>query len=213
MSYVSRSSVRRLSLYLRCLEDFRHRGARTVSSRDLAEQAGTTSAQVRKDLSYFGSFGKRGLGYSVPELHSRLQSILGLDRTWGVAVLGAGRIGLALARYPNFKHKGFHVRAVFDNDLAKIGKRWGELEVLEISELQRKIRELGIEIVIIATPEGAAQEVADRAVGAGVRAILNFAPVNLEVPAGVLVNNVNMVPELERLSFALTNPQSAPNPL
>ncbi len=146
----------------------------------------------------------------MPDLEGRLREILGLDRTWGVAIVGAGRIGLALARYPNFMRKGFDVRALFDVDPEKVGRRRAELEVRDVEELPGTIDELGIEIIIIATPEEAAQEVADMAISAGVRAILNFAPVKLQVPAEVVVNDVNMVPELERLSFALTHRGGAP---
>ena len=205
MRHVPPSSVRRLSLYVRSLEELERGGVPTVSSRELAEQVGTTSAQVRKDLSYFGSFGVRGLGYAVPELLERLRAILGLDRAWGVAIIGAGRIGLALAQYSNFRKKGFHVRAVFDKDAAKIGQPWGDAVICDIAELSAVIEEQGIDIVILATPQDATQAVADRVVAAGVRAILNFAPVQLEVPDGVEVNNVNMVPELESLSFGLLN--------
>jgi redox-sensing transcriptional repressor len=208
MRHVSQSTVRRLSLYLRTLEEFRNRGDLTVSSRDLAERVGLTPAQVRKDLSYFGSFGKRGLGYEVPDLQERLRGILGVDRTWGVGVVGAGRVGLALARYPSFGPRGFHMKAIFDNDPAKIGERSGELTIRDIATFPEAADDLGIEIVILTVPEDAAQEVADRVVAAGVRAILNFAPVGLQVPAGVVVNDVDMVLELEGLSFALTNGSS-----
>ncbi len=205
MRHVAPSTVRRLSAYLRVLEELEGRGDGTISSRGLAQRAGTTSAQVRKDLSYFGSFGKRGLGYSIPELLLQLRKILGLDRSWGVAVIGAGRIGQALARYPKFASKGFDVRAVFDRDRAKIGRRWDELEVLDVAELPRVVREKRIEIVILATDPDGAQAVAEQAVAAGVRAILNFAPVKLDLGPEVVVNSVNMVPELESLSFALTH--------
>lgn len=205
MRHVPRSTVRRLSLYVRCLEEMERRGTGTVSSHELAEQAGTTSAQVRKDLSHFGSFGVRGRGYSVPELLERVRAILGLNRSWGVAVVGAGRIGLALAGYPDFRRKGFHIRALFDNDPAKIGRRWGDSHVRDVAELPTAIAELGIDIVILAIPGSAAQTVADQVVAAGVRALLNFAPVAIDVAPGVELNNVNMVPELESLSFGLAS--------
>ena len=212
MRNVSQSTVRRLSSYLRALEDLDRRGERTASSQDLADRAGTTSAQVRKDLSYFGSFGKRGLGYSIQELVKALRRILGLDRVWGVAVIGAGRIGQALARYPHFAHKGFEMRAVFDNDPNKIGDRLDGLEIEDVEMLESVIPSRDIQIVILATEAESAQSVAEQAARAGVRAILNFAPVNLDVPPGVVVNSVNMVPELERLSFALANPESLRSP-
>jgi redox-sensing transcriptional repressor len=198
---ISDSTVRRLSVYLRILEEGKDE---TVSSDDLAERAGTTSAQVRKDLSLFGSFGKRGLGYSVPELSGRLRQILGLDRTWRVALVGAGRIGAALFAYPGFRVRGFDIVAVLDEDPAKVGRRWGEVEIEPARELDRIIRERKVEILILAVPAHAAQEVVDRAVAAGVRAILNFAPAQPRVPDDVALKDVNMVMELEALSFNLS---------
>jgi redox-sensing transcriptional repressor len=199
---ISDSTIRRLSLYLRILEEVKD--DETVSSDDLADRAGTTSAQVRKDLSLFGSFGKRGLGYSVPELTGRLREILGLDRTWRVALVGAGRIGAALFAYPGFRSRGFHIVAVVDHDPEKVGLGWGEITIQGVSELDRIIRERGVEILILAVPAPAVQEVVDRAVQAGVRAILNFAPAQLRVPDAVALKDVNMVMELEALSFTLS---------
>jgi redox-sensing transcriptional repressor len=198
---ISDSTVRRLSVYLRILEDGNDE---TVSSDDLAERAGTTSAQVRKDLSLFGSFGKRGLGYSVPELTERLRQILGLDRTWRVALVGAGRIGAALFAYPGFRSRGFHIVSVLDDDPQKIGRRWNEITIQPVAELDRIIRDQGVEILILAVPAPSAQEVVDRAVAAGVRAILNFAPAQPRVPDDVALKDVNMVMELEALSFNLS---------
>src|SRR5919112_4337101 len=131
---IADSTVRRLSAYLRFLEDFENRGLSTVSSEELAQQGGTTSAQVRKDLSFFGSFGKRGLGYSVPELAGQLREILGLGRTWKVAVVGAGKIGSALVQYHGFRQRGFDVVAVYDNDPAVVGRRWNGLVVRDVRE-------------------------------------------------------------------------------
>lgn len=198
---ISDSTVRRLSVYLRILEEGKDE---TVSSDDLAERAGTTSAQVRKDLSLFGSFGKRGLGYSVPELSGRLRQILGLDRTWRVALVGAGRIGAALFAYPGFRSRGFDIVSVLDEDPQKVGRRWGEITIQPARELDRIIREERVEILIIAVPAAAVQEVVDRAVAAGVRAILNFAPAQPRVPDDVALKDVNMVMELEALSFNLS---------
>jgi len=174
MRKISESTVRRLSLYLRFLEQFDAQGQTTISSAELARRGGTTSAQVRKDLSFFGSFGKRGLGYSVPELTARIRDILGLRRTYRVVLVGAGRIGSALV-VRDIRH--------LDADLAK-----------EPSD-----------IAIVVTPAEAAQDVVDRLVRAGVKAILNFAPVQLAVPVDVAVKSVNMALELETLSFALAN--------
>ena len=200
---ISESTVHRLSVYLRILEDVEDpRG--TVSSEDLAERAGTTAAQVRKDLSLFGSFGKRGLGYAVPELSGRLREILGLDRVWRVALVGAGRVGAALFEYPGFRNRGFHIVAVLDHDPSKVGRRWGQVTIDSVEELERTIRDQRVEILILAVPAQAVQEIVDRAVGAGVRAILNFAPAQLRVPQDVALKDVNMVMELEALSFNLS---------
>ena len=204
-SKISESTVRRLSLYLRYLQEADARGQETISSEELALRGGTTSAQVRKDFSFFGSFGKRGLGYSVPELLRELEEILGLHRRWNVALVGAGKIGSALFSYRNFQRRGFEIKAVFDSDASKIGQPWGELKVLPDAEMERVLREEGIEIVIIAVPADAAQSVVDRVTGSGVRAILNFAPVRLRVPESVALRNVDMVVEMEGLTFSLNN--------
>jgi redox-sensing transcriptional repressor len=202
---IAESTVRRLSLYLRFLEDFEHRGLSTISSEELARRGGTTSAQVRKDLSFFGSFGKRGLGYSVPELTSRLREILGLGRDWNVIIVGAGRIGSALATYRGFRQRGFTIIAVYDNDPDKVGKRWDSLVVRDIAQLERDAARERPDIAVLSVPAADAQHVAERIVKSGIRAILNFAPAQLQVPADVSVKTVNMAMELEGLSFALTN--------
>lgn len=200
---ISESTVRRLSLYLRLLQEADLLGKETISSEELAERSVTTAAQVRKDLSVFGSFGKRGLGYSVVELLRELREILGLDRSWRVALVGAGKIGSALISYRNFQLRGFDIRAVFDVDPEKIGRTWGSQRILDDAELERVLVESGIEIVVIAVPAEAAQGVVDRVVGSGVRAILNFAPVRLRVPDDVALRNVDLVIEMEGLAFAL----------
>jgi redox-sensing transcriptional repressor len=202
---VSESTVRRLSLYLRLLQEAQAAGQTTISSDELAQRGGTTSAQVRKDLSLFGSFGKRGLGYAVEELLRELEEILGLDRSWRVALVGAGKIGSALFGYGNFRRRGFEIEAVFDSDPTKVGQPWGELRVSADSELERTVRDRRIELAILAVPAEAAQTAADRLVSSGVRAILNFAPVRLRVPETVAVRNVDMVVEMEGLTFALSS--------
>jgi redox-sensing transcriptional repressor len=205
MSKIADSTVRRLSLYLRFLEAFEAQGIATVSSEALAQRGGTTSAQVRKDLSFFGSFGKRGLGYSVPELAAKLRDILGLERSYDVAVIGAGKIGSALAQYRGFSDRGFHVRLVYDHDPERVGTSWRGLTVQDIRHLERDLARTPVDIAILATPAEAAQPLADRLTRAGVRAILNFAPVQLTVPDTVAVKSVNMALELEALSYALRN--------
>lgn len=202
---ISETTVRRLSLYLRYLQEAHARGEETISSEGLARRGGTTSAQVRKDFSLFGSFGKRGLGYSVAELRESLEEILGLHRRWRVALVGAGKIGSALFSYRNFQRRGFDVRAVFDTDPAKVGTRWGEMPIRHDRELEEVLVSEGIEIVVIAVPAEAAQAVVDRVVKAGIRAVLNFAPLRLKVPDSVALRNVDMVVEMEGLTFALHN--------
>jgi redox-sensing transcriptional repressor len=206
---VAESTIRRLSLYLSFLEQLDDGVTRTVSSDELAKLGGTTSAQVRKDLSLFGSFGKRGLGYPVSELIIRLRTILGLGRRWRVCIIGAGKIGAALAQYSGFPERGFDIVAVYDVDPRRIGQKWGELTVRDMANLEREAASLECEIAVLAVPSPAAQRVADRIVRSDITAILNFVPVQLNVPPGVSVRNVNMAMELEALSFALTNRPSA----
>jgi redox-sensing transcriptional repressor len=202
---IAESTIRRLSLYLSFLEEIEARGVPTTSSDDLAKLGGTTSAQVRKDLSFFGSFGKRGLGYSVPELSSRLRKILGLGHQWRVCIIGAGKIGAALARYAGFAERGFIVSGVYDSDPRKIGTRWGNVTVRDEAQLERDIVAHNYQIAVLAVPADAAQKLVDRAVKAGIKGILSFAPVQLNVPDDVALRTVNMAMELEALTFALTN--------
>ncbi len=197
-------------MYLRYLEDLDTQGQKTASSDELAHLCGTTPAQVRKDLSFFGSFGKRGLGYPVHELTAHLREILGLEREWKVVIVGAGKIGAALANYRGFRQRGFRVVGVYDNDPAKIGKPWGEAIVHDMADLAGDIRREEAPIAVLAIPSDDAQDVVDRLVGAGIRAILNFAPAQITVPAHVSLKSVNMAMELEGLSFALTNSPAAP---
>lgn len=205
MKRIAESTVRRLSLYLSFLEGTERQGLTTISSDELARLGGTTSAQVRKDLSLFGSFGKRGMGYAVPELSEKLREILGLRKEWRVCIIGAGKIGAALARYRGFAERGFNVTGVYDIDDAKIGKRWESLIVRPISELERDASKHEFDIAVIATPAESTPGVVKQVVRAGIKAILNFAPVQISVPAYVTVRTVNMAMELEGLSFALTN--------
>ena len=205
MRKIAESTVRRLSLYLRFLEEFEEQGASTVSSEALAQRGGTTSAQVRKDLSFFGSFGKRGLGYPVPALKTQLRDILGLDRRYRVVVVGAGKIGSALVQYGGFRSRGFDLVSIYDNDPKKIGREWNGLVVKPVAELERDLEREPADIAAVVTPAEAAQTVADRLVKCGITAILNFAPVQLQVPEAVTVKTVNLVLELEALSYVLGN--------
>ena len=201
---VSESTIRRLSHYLRALEKLERDGVPTVSSEELAERGGTTAAHVRKDLSQFGSFGKRGLGYRVPELAGSLRHILGVDARWRVAIVGAGRIGSALFEYPNFAARGYDCVAILDADPEKIGTCWGSVPIRSSQDLEEVIRTLDVSLVVLAVPPEAAQCLADRAVAAGARGLMNFAAVQLRVPHDIAVADVNLVMELEALSFAIT---------
>jgi redox-sensing transcriptional repressor len=205
MPRVADSTIRRLSLYLRLLEEFAAQGIETVSSEALAGRGGTTSAQVRKDLSFFGSFGKRGLGYAVPELMDRLRDILGLKRRYRVGMVGAGKIGSALLQYHGFRQRGFDIAAIFDVDPAKIGTRWNGLTVQDVATMEEVLGAAPVDMAVLVTPADPAQPLADRLVKLGVTAILNFAPVQIVVPEYVVVKNVNLALELETLSYALHN--------
>jgi len=202
---ISESTVRRLSLYLRSLEALESEGSSTVSSEELARRGATTAAQVRKDLSLFGSFGKRGLGYAVSELAASLRKILGLDQAWRVALVGAGRIGSAIFHYEGFVQRGFRIVTILDADPRKVGKRWGGVEIRPDRELERALDEESVDIAVLAVPGPVAQGVAERIVESGVRGLLNFAPVHLRLPEEVTLKNVNLVVELEALSFALAH--------
>ena len=205
MKRIADSTVRRLSVYLRYLEELTARGITTTSSDELADSSGTTPAQVRKDLSFFGSFGKRGLGYSVGELSSKIREILGLGREWKVVIIGAGKIGSALSTYRGFLQRGFTVVGVYDKDPQKIGRRWDGHLVRDVTLLERDAESLQADIAVLAIPAEGVQGEVDRVVRAGIRAILNFAPGRLHVPAGVTLKTVNMAMELEGLSYALTH--------
>lgn len=205
MKRIAESTVRRLSAYLRFLEEFEAQGHQTISSGELAAQGGATSAQVRKDLSFFGSFGKRGLGYSVSALSSSLREILGLGRQWNVVIVGAGKIGAALAQYEGFRARGFNVVGVYDEDPARVGGTLDGVVVRDQRELEADIARLKPHIALIAVPAEAAQALVDRVVRSGIRAILNFAPTPLTVPEKVTLRSVNMALELEILSYALVN--------
>ena len=193
-----------MSLYLQFLDECERRGEATISSSALARRGGASSAQVRKDLSFFGSFGRRGIGYSVPLLGARLREILGLVRHYRVILIGAGRIGSALAAYPGFRARGFDVVALYDADPARVCARVDGLVVRSIEQLEADLAAEPADIAVIGTPAEAAQAVADRLVRCNVRAFLNFAPVTLSVPPQVAVTKVNMAMELEALSYALS---------
>lgn len=202
---VSGSTVKRLSKYYRTLNELIKEDIDTISSEALAKLEGVTSAQIRKDFSFFGNFGRRGLGYNTQELKTHIAGILGLNRHWNVAIIGAGNIGSALIDYAEFKAHGFHIKLVFDNDPSKIGKTLKSLIVKDIETIESECRRENIEIAIMAIPAPAAQAVAERINKAGVKGILNFAPKRLQLPEHVVIRQENTAMELETLSYFIMN--------
>lgn len=202
---ISESTIHRLSMYYRALSLLQKENYETVSSKELAKREKLTPAQVRKDLSFFGSFGTRGLGYPVAELKRQISSILGLDRSWRVALVGVGNIGSALVSYKEFAKQGFQIVKLFDNDQRKIGSNHKGIIVSDMRNLETELRDAKIEMVVLAVPATVAQYIVDDVIRGGIKAILNFAPVNLRVPEDVYLRNENMSMELEFLSFALVN--------
>ncbi len=200
-------AIRRLSLYLRQLESFSDENRRTVSSRQLGEALGLSDAQVRKDLAYFGQFGHPGIGYRVPELILRARRILGTDRVSNVMLVGMGNLGRALIAFRGFRKRGFELVAVFDKDPAKIGQTTSgpnRLRIQSLPEMAGAVRKHSIRIGILAVPASAAQQAAEEMVAAGVRGILNFAPVTLQVRAEVNVASVDLAIHLEQLAFQVS---------
>jgi redox-sensing transcriptional repressor len=191
---ISESTIHRLSHYYRALTTIEREHFDTVSSKELANREELTPAQVRKDLSFFGSFGTRGLGYPVKE-----------DRIWNVALIGVGNIGSALVSYKEFARQGFNIKLLFDNDQRKIGSNHKGITVLGMDDLERQLNESKIELVILSVPASSAQAIVDHVVNCGIKAILNFAPIKLAVPDDVFLRTENMAMELEYLSFSLVN--------
>jgi redox-sensing transcriptional repressor len=198
---IPEATVGRLPLYLRALIELAAREEATVNSDALAGAAGVTSAKVRKDLSYLGSYGTRGVGYDVAYLIHQIRRELGLTQHWGIVIVGLGNLGHALANYRGFAERGFQVAALVDADPTKAGERIGGLEIRPVEELPALIREHDVAIGVIATPATAAQEVADVMVDAGIHSILNFAPAVVNVPTGVTVRKVDLAIELQILAF------------
>lgn len=197
-------AVYRLSFYLRQLEIFHKNEKHTISSKQLGEALGYTDAQVRKDLAYFGQFGHPGIGYRVEELISQLRKILGTDKGWNVLLVGAGNLGRALIAYRGFLRKGFRLAAIFDADERKVGNAFGDLTVLSMDKLAEVAAKENIKLAIMSVPADAAQGVADKLVAAGVRGIMNFAPVSVAVPADVSMQSVDLAVQLEQLSFKMS---------
>ena len=195
--------IGRLPVYLRALQRLAERDIHTTSSQELGEIVGISAAQIRKDISQFGEFGKQGTGYAIPFLIEKLQDILKVDRVWEVVIVGMGDIGHALAHYQGFANRGFHVKMVFDNDPKKIGQKIGEFEVFDTALISEKIKQYKIKLAMITVPASSAQEVADQLVKAGVKAILNYAPISLNVPEGVKVQYIDPVTHLQRMTYYL----------
>jgi len=205
---ISELTTARLSVYLRCLNTLNAAGIKTISSQSLAEQFNLNSAQIRKDLGYFGEFGVRGVGYYVNDLRDHIIKILGLDHPHRVGIVGAGRMGTALANYNGFGRSNFSVVALFDNDSHKIGKRLGDGKILvhDVEKIAGVIREESIDVMVIAVPAKAAQRVLNQIMSAGIKAVLNFAPVSLVARRGVKVKTVDLMTSLESLSYFLATP-------
>jgi len=194
-------AVKRLSLYLRQLEQLDALGVHTVSSDQIAAPLHLAAAQVRKDLAYFGQFGRRGVGYRVKPLAETLRRILGTDKTWNVIVVGAGDLGRALLRYKGFRKRGFNIVAAFDIAREKVGRRVGSVKIHSLGDLTRVVRQHDVKLAVISVPAEAAQQVSDAICRAGVKGILNFAPTTLHVPDGTAVAPVDLAAQLEQLSF------------
>jgi len=195
--------IGRLPLYLRALAYLAEEGREITSSQELGDRLGISSAQIRKDLSHFGEFGKQGTGYEIQFLCQQLRRILHLDREWGVALVGAGDLGLALIHYGGFADKGFHIVVVFDRAPQKVGKRLGEFEIFDAEAMPTIIKDKGIEMAVIAVPAAEAQAVADVLVESGVRAILNYAPITLSVPPNVHVQYIDPIVYLQHMTYYL----------
>ncbi len=201
-------TINRLSIYHRCLEKIletqKEEDLKIVPSFKIEEMTGINSAQIRKDLAYFGEFGKRGFGYPLIDLSRELKKILGLDKKWSVIIAGAGNLGKALVKYKGFQKKGFTIKGIFDNNPSKIGKKLGHIFIYDIKEIEKIIQAENINIGILVIPADSAQEVADKMVAGGIKAILNFAPVHIFLPPEIKIHNVDLSIEFEGLTYYLS---------
>lgn len=195
--------IGRLPVYLRALNHLSQEGHQVTSSHELGQRLGISSAQIRKDLSHFGGFGKQGTGYQIAYLEEKLRQVLNVNREWHVILIGAGDLGSALAHYKGFDQRGFHIEYVFDSSPQKIGKRAGDYVIRPMDEVVQVIRKEQIRLAMIAVPASAAQSVADLIVEAGIRGILNYAPINLNVPEYVQVQYIDPVVHMQRMTFYL----------
>jgi len=193
--------ISRLPIYLRTLTHMEAEGKQVTSSQDLGKRLGISSAQIRKDLSHFGEFGKQGTGYHITYLRKQLEAILNLDKVWSVALVGVGDLGHALAHYDGFARKGFHIRAIFDSDPSKIGQKLNNIVVQDSANLEEVVRSSGMRVAILAVPTAVAQAVTNTLIKAGVRAILNYAPITLTVPPEVKVQNIDPIAHLQQMTY------------
>lgn len=200
--------IRRLPLYARSLRYLLQEGITSVSSQELGDRINVTAAQIRKDLSYFGEFGKQGIGYDVEKLLNQIEHILGLNQEWPVALVGIGPLGQAIVRYEGFRRQGIRIAALFDSDPAKIGTEINGLTIMGDEQIPQVIRDQGIKLAIVAVPASRAQEVADLLVAAGVRAILNYAPMIIQAPEGVWVRHIDPVAVLHSMTYYLAREES-----
>ena len=201
-------AINRLSIYYRCLErisEVKNLGDfEVISSSEMAEITGINSAQIRKDLAYFGEFGKRGVGYSLKNLSKELKNILGLDKKWPIIIVGAGNLGQALINYKGLEKRGFVIEGIFDNSTIKIGKRLRQIIIQDVKEIENFIKKKNIKIAVLTVPATSAQEVADRMVRGGIKAILNFAPIRIILSPEVKIHNVDLSIEFEGLTYYLS---------
>ena len=195
--------IGRLPIYLRALQRMQQEGRQVTSSQELGERLGISAAQIRKDLSQFGEFGKQGTGYNIEFLSNQIQEILHVTRVWDVALIGAGDMGHALASYSGFNHRGFHILMIFDNDPGVIGKKIAKYTVLDSETMIAEIRKAGVKVAMLAVPASVAQEVAEQLVEAGIKAILNYAPVSLNLPLDVHVQYIDPAIHLQRMTYYL----------
>jgi redox-sensing transcriptional repressor len=195
--------IGRLPVYLRALSHLLEEGQEVTASKELAQRLGISSAQIRKDLSHFGEFGKQGMGYDIAHLRDELKRILQVDGIWDIALVGAGDLGHAIVHYGGFEGHGFRVACVFDDNPQKIGRNLGRFEICDMKILPEKVVELGIKIAIVAVPASSAQAVVDDLVQFGIRAILNYAPITVTVPPGVRVQYIDPVVHLQRMTYYL----------
>jgi len=205
---ISELTTNRLSIYLRCLNELAAQGAKTVSSDGLAKKFHLNSAQIRKDLAYFGEFGVRGVGYYIDELRKHLTKILGLDKRHCVGIIGAGRLGTALADYYGFAQSNFTVAALFDADKNKIGEKVGTIEIFDIKSFTQTVEKYKIDVAVIAVPSEFAQDVLEQIVNSGIKAVMNFAPMPLRAKGDVKIKNVDLTISLESLSYFLAKPNN-----